>query len=196
MPGTCGSMKSTGSLVLALLGLAAAGCAPYADGNPMAASAAPTPVACPARFNFEPPQSLSGWWAPSWPGGFMGMRLDSDEAHCGLQSMRVSMDLSGPQNRMAQIQYFFPSAQAVTAATRSAWVFFKQAPPAGLRLQMVFVDATLNWAPGTTAKSGFGPGWTQVSAVVTAPSVQGLLLLWDAPGTAYQGDVWIDEINW
>ena len=110
--------------------------------------------------------------------------------------MHVRMDVSAALNHTAQIQYFFGTVQAVSGATRSCWVYFEQAPPAGLRLQMVFEDQALLWTGIATLKSSFAQGWNLVSGPVTAPVVQGILLIWDAPGTAYLGDVWIDEINW
>lgn len=186
------SMKSI--ISLCLLGLA--GCGAVSSGNPMAPSVAPSVASCPARFNFEAPETLALWSAPTWPGGFVGMKVDSTHAHCGSQSMLISMDLSGAASRSCQIQQFFSPIQSVSAATRSLWVYFPQTPPAAVRLQVVFVDAGLNWASGTTVKSAFVQGWNLVSGSVTAPSVAGLLLFWDAAGSAYKGQVWVDEINW
>jgi hypothetical protein len=197
MPAIYGSMRSTGSLaaLLALLGLLS-GCG--APSNPLGSSVAPALSSpCQSRFSFED-GDLSNWSAPSWPGGFISMQIDSLHAYCGTKALHVRMELGGPANKLVVVQYLFQSQQALSGATRTLHVYFDQAPPAPVRLQGVFVGPDLGWiSPSPSGSSGFHAGWNTLSGTVSAAQAAGFLMQFDTASPAHWiGDAWVDEIDW
>lgn len=192
-------MKSAGSY-MAALGLLAAGCSGnYSPANPLAASLAPAVAACPARYSFESDSEMPGWYAPSWPGGFVGLARDSSHAQCGNSSLRLRVNLTaGAGKKLVVLQRLFPATQALSAATRSLGVYFDQAPPASLRIIAVFVGQDLMWkSPAPDNKSAFTAGWNLMSGTISTPQAAGLLFQIEMTGSvAWSGDLWIDDINW
>jgi hypothetical protein len=184
------------------LALSAAGCGQsYAPQNPLADNEAPSTASCPDRFNFEPPQTLAGWSAPTWPGGLLGYQIVGNLGYCGTHSMQVDMDLGGPSSKSVEIAYYFPQLQLLNGAAFSLWVYFPQAPPAALTLNTPMVSQNLStWnSPAGAKQNSFSAGWNHVTGPVTVMAnggAAGLILDFSSGTVPFQGSAWIDEINW
>lgn len=148
-------------------------------------------------FNFEPPQTLAGWSAPTWPGGLIAYQIDTAHAYCGTHSMRIDMNLGGSASRSAEVAYYFSQLEVLSNAHKSLWIYFDQRPPAAVKLDFTFTNQALGWTEDT-ATSGFSAGWTNIAAlaIVPSPGASGILLDFSSGTTLFQGSVWIDEINW
>lgn len=201
MPATYGSMRLAGSpslpTALLLLAFGAAACSPYAPANPLTAGLANSAVApCPAIYSFED-GSLGSWFAPTWPLGTNALLVDTLHPHCGKYSMHINVTLGG--SKSCVVNTFFNTPVALTAVPVSAWIYFSQAPPASVQIQVPFIAFNGGWAAGALGKSGFSAGWNQISGTFTSsPTEPAIGIEFDLTnsGAPWSGDVWIDDLTW
>jgi hypothetical protein len=189
------------ALLAAVLALGCAACEPLASSNTLGPGVASgSPLSCPYVYSFEN-GSLADWSAPTWPGGFNGMVIDTEHAYdCGDHALHLKMSLGGPSNQEVVLQTYFAQPLTLNAAPVQLWAYFGQTPPPGTEITVVLIGQNLGWAWSSSSgwTTGFSAGnWSGFDQTVSGANFAGFELQFSSTSSSvWSGDVWIDDINW